>query len=138
MTPALSFEIPLPCNPQGKERPRHGKGRTYTPKKTKGYEGWCAVLAQEAMKQAGAKPFQGPVGMHLRFDFVPPTSWSKAKKAREKWCIGRSDLDNLVKAVCDSFNGVLYDDDRQVVSLTCSKQYRPDEASVFVQIWRMG
>lgn len=35
----------------------------------------------------------------------------------------RKDCDNLVKLVMDAGNGILYDDDKQVVQLTCGKMY---------------
>ena len=35
----------------------------------------------------------------------------------------RSDLDNVVKAVQDALNGVIYKDDAQIVSLHATKKY---------------
>ena len=35
----------------------------------------------------------------------------------------KPDLDNLVKLVLDAYNGVLYDDDSQIISLSLSKMY---------------
>ena len=35
----------------------------------------------------------------------------------------KPDLDNLVKLYLDSFNGVVWQDDRQVVKLTAEKRY---------------
>jgi len=45
------------------------------------------------------------------------------KSAPKTLTAGRVDVDNLAKFVLDSLNGVLYADDRQVVSLTCTKIY---------------
>tara|TARA_R100000664_G_C2720751_1_gene114327 strand:- start:138 stop:374 length:237 start_codon:yes stop_codon:yes gene_type:complete len=36
---------------------------------------------------------------------------------------GRGDLDNVIKAVNDALNGVLYQDDRQIVSIRARQQY---------------
>lgn len=40
------------------------------------------------------------------------------------------DLDNLAKFVLDALNGIAYDDDSQVATLTCAKAYTtsPDDA----------
>ena len=35
----------------------------------------------------------------------------------------KPDLDNLVKLVLDAYNGVLYDDDSQIISRSLSKMY---------------
>jgi len=37
------------------------------------------------------------------------------------FCVGRSDIDNLSKFVLDCLNGLLFMDDRRVVSLTAMK-----------------
>lgn len=42
-------------------------------------------------------------------------------KAPGKFHTSRSDIDNLAKFVLDSLNGLLYADDRQVVSLKAMK-----------------
>ena len=42
--------------------------------------------------------------------------------------IGKPDVDNLAKFVLDSLNGVLYDDDSQVVTLNATKMYDNEES----------
>ena len=37
--------------------------------------------------------------------------------------MGKGDIDNLAKFVLDSLNGVVYVDDKQIVSLSCRKIY---------------
>jgi len=85
--------------PQGKQRPRLGKGgRVYTPKETKRYE--CAV----AWAALGARP----------------RTWSKAGRFVVEVTmyfpdLRRRDIDNVLKAALDGMQGVLYEDDSQVV-----------------------
>jgi len=89
--------------PVAKARPRFGKnGHVYTPKRTKAYEEKVALFATIARQQARAKSFTGPVGVSVTF-------YNKSKR--------HVDLDNQLKAVMDSMNKVLYDDDSQVMEI---------------------
>lgn len=65
----------------------------------------------------------GPLSASLVFSFPRPETlvW-KVKPMPQEWeprAVG--DLDNLAKAVLDALNGLAYDDDRQVVSLSLAK-----------------
>ena len=47
----------------------------------------------------------------------------------------RGDIDNYVKSVFDAFNGVVWEDDAQVVELRARKEYGPEAMiSAFVQV----
>jgi Holliday junction resolvase RusA-like endonuclease len=119
----------VPGQPQGKGRPRIGKvgqhARMFTPAKTVAYEGLIAHAAHTAM--AGRPLIDGPVECELRIDCQVPASWS-AKKQRQA-LVGeirpttKPDADNVVKAVFDGCNGVLWRDDVQVVGLRVTKRY---------------
>ena len=107
----------------GKQRPRFGKGRTYTPQKTKDKEEEIAMIA----KAAGAEPFDLPCKLHLICYWHPTTCWSKAK--REQAFKGQiyptvtPDGDNILKLYSDALNGVAYKDDRQIVEWHLEKRY---------------
>ena len=131
MTPAIQFDIP--GVPVGKSRPRVTKrGITYTPAKSKAWERVVAWSGKAAM--GAAKPLEGPVGVHMRFAFPVPRSWSKKKREAARWHTGAPDTDNLIKSCCDALNQICWVDDRQVVSITASKQYG-ETPGVFVQVW---
>ena len=135
MTPRLSFHI-LGC-PVGKGRPRVTASRgVYTPKRTVAYERSVRLFAADALAQAGLTPFTGFVGAHFRFVFEHPKSWSEKRKRETRWCVGRTDVDNLVKAVADAMNGICYADDRQIVTLAASKEYG-NAPGIFVQLWEI-
>lgn len=119
----LSFYVPGP--PRGKQRPRHGKGHTYTPAATVAAEKEIAWEARRAMK--GLKLFDGPLSVDITALYALPASWSK-KKLKEvfasgEWKTSKSDLDNIVKLLADALNGVVWQDDAQVVKLSCVKKY---------------
>jgi len=103
--PAIVFHVPGPVIPKGRPRTvtRDGKSHTYTPKRTKDYEGVVKLYALQA--RGRRKPFSGNVSLDIEI--------------RGK---GRGDLDNQVKSLLDALNGVLYNDDKQVVELHVIRQ----------------
>jgi len=130
----LQFVIPGP--PVGKGRPRFstvgGKPRSYTPAVTREYEALIAARAAEAM--AGREPLKTPLRVMIEATMSIPLSWSKAKRqAALEGDIypARPDVDNIAKTVLDGMNGVVYEDDAQVMYLKVSKKYA-EEGSVTV------
>jgi Holliday junction resolvase RusA-like endonuclease len=119
----------VPGQPQGKGRPRIGRvgshARMFTPSKTLSYEGLIAHCAHQAL--AGGPMFPGPVSVTLQIDCQVPASWSKKKQAQalagEIFPTTKPDADNVVKAVYDGCNGVLWKDDVQVVDGSQRKRY---------------
>lgn len=115
----------VPGIPQGKGRPRitsrGGSPRAYTPQKTVAYEGLIALAAQEAA--SGAKPLSGPVAVDIVAWFPIPASWSKKRQAEAYHHTSKPDADNIVKAVGDGLNGVLWNDDSQVALCSIVKRY---------------
>jgi Holliday junction resolvase RusA-like endonuclease len=130
----------VPGAPQGKGRPRVGKiagrARMFTPEKTVAYEGLVAHAAQQAM--AGRPLFNEAVGCNVFIDAPVPASWSGKKQraalAGEVLPQTKPDADNVVKAVFDGLNGVLWRDDVLVVDLRVRKRYSATPA-VRVEVW---
>lgn len=112
-------EFTVPGEPQGKGRPRIGRvgnhARMFTPAKTVAYEGLVALAAQEAM--AGRELLTGPVMIELEIFHGVPQSMSKKRKALalagEIKPMRTPDTDNVLKAICDGCNGVVWRDDVQ-------------------------
>src|SRR5882672_3814133 len=98
--------------PRGKERPRLGKGNTYTPEKTKIYENDLKWLAKSQMR--GLKPLEGPVGIDIVACF---------KSKKKGYHTIKPDADNIAKGCCDALNGIAYLDDSQVVCLMVDKYF---------------
>ena len=123
-----TIEIIFHTEPKSKGRPRFGRTRkgapvAYTDPKTRDYEARLMEVAGDAMVSAGLDPFSGPVELKMRAFHRIPTSWSKAKKAQANWKDTHPDLDNVLKAVLDATNGVVFDDDRQVVKIRCEQRW---------------
>lgn len=82
-----------------------------------------------------------PLKMSIDVFMNVPASYSKAKKikalANELRPIIKPDCDNIAKNINDSLNGILYPDDKQIVSLTVNKFYS-DKEFVTVKIQDIG
>lgn len=102
--------------PRVKSRPRRGKGRTYTEKQVVAAE---QEIALDYIRQQGRK-FTGPIAVRIRLhrDHIRV----HLRDLPEDWRSGlRGDADNYAKLVLDGLNGVAYNDDKQVMSLTVEK-----------------
>lgn len=89
----------------------------------------------DAMEHAGlAEPIKGAVSAHMVATFEVPDSWSKAKREAADMHIIKPDLDNVVKAVFDGCNGVIWVDDCQVCEIRASKGYSGLLGDVGVQV----
>jgi Holliday junction resolvase RusA-like endonuclease len=128
MATVISFHVP--GTPVGKGRPKvrsRGKGfaQLYTPEKTANYEGMIALAAQQAM--AGRAPMTGPAEVTLRITLPVPASWSKKKQAAallgQVLPTKKPDADNVVKALFDGMNGVVWVDDVQACNIMVIKRY---------------
>jgi Holliday junction resolvase RusA-like endonuclease len=119
-------------NPVGKGRPRAtsrgGFVRMYTDAKTLGFESAVADEARIAMREWQA--FNTPMQMQLSAYYPIPKSWSKKKRQMamdgEIHPQVKPDLDNVMKAVLDAMNGVVYVDDSQVINMVATKRYSSD------------
>jgi len=103
----------------------NGKHVTYTPKKTAQYE---EIIKWHAIKEMGNRvPFDVAVIIVVIFNFSPPKSWSRKKKeeviTNHSFHAVKPDVDNLLKAVKDALNGIVYEDDKLVCQAIVSKQY---------------
>lgn len=119
------IRLTIPGLPQGKGRARFGNGRTYTPAKTVAYEGLIAFAGQQAM--AGRELLTAPIYIQVHAFFPIPASWSKKRRTQAatslQWHTGKPDGDNILKAVGDGLNGVVWKDDSQVAFAKVLKHY---------------
>lgn len=125
--------VTLDGPPQGKGRPRFRvvapKGRApfatvYTPAETVAYEKALAWQAKAAMR--GRHKFEGPVAVVMIAFFAVPASWSRKDRADALAGhirpTGKPDGDNVLKML-DALNGLMWNDDAQVVEATVVKLY---------------
>lgn len=107
----------------GKQRPRYFNGRAITPKNTVNYENWIRINYRE---QDG-RYIEGPIEARIFVYHKVPKSYSKKRieAIREglEYPTKKPDLDNIVKVILDSLNGIAYKDDSQVVKLIVLKKW---------------
>jgi len=107
----------------------------FTPKRTANYESLIAVAAQRAMQ--GRELITGPVLVELKIAVGIAQSWSKKKTAQalagQVMPTKKPDADNVLKAICDGINGIVFRDDVQVVNVSMSKRFA-DVPCVLVRV----
>jgi Holliday junction resolvase RusA-like endonuclease len=121
--------------PRAKARPRFNHaGHAYTPERTARYERDLGWLARQAM--IGRQPLEGPLEVTVIATLAIPRSWNavrrKAALVGEVRPTGKPDVDNLLKSI-DGFNGIIWNDDSQVVEATIIKTYG-EKPSFFVKV----
>lgn len=114
-------------NPRGQGRPRatarHGFATVYKDSKSRAYERSIAKIARSVM--GAREPLRGPLSVSMRFRLSPPKSMPKWLRTRvlagEEAYLGAFDTSNMVKAIEDAMNKVVFDDDKQIVRLFATK-----------------
>ena len=135
-TPLLSLLIPGPV--LGKGRARSTKaGHHYTPAATRANE---ASLSWYMAQAWGGKPLlDEALRLELVIHFEVPASWSKKRRALalagEIIPTGKPDLDNVVKSIADSGNGIVWRDDALIAQLVVHRWYA-EAPSLLVRVCR--
>lgn len=120
----LVFDI----EPVEQARPRAtrmGRGiRLYDPKKVSVYKKQLAMMCKFQYKD---QPLSGQLTVNLKF--YRHVQSSVSKKERKLRLIGahrptvKPDVDNYIKSTLDGLNGLLWEDDNQIVKIVAEKYY---------------
>jgi Holliday junction resolvase RusA-like endonuclease len=116
-------------NPVPASRPRVSRWSTYYPKKYTQFKKDMEALTSEL----DTTPCENLVCVSLEFMIKIPKSWSKKKRleGENTYCNNNSDIDNYIKAILDSLNGVFFIDDKQVVEIFAIKKYSNEPRILF-------
>ena len=70
-------------------------------------------------------PMDAAIGVIVWFYMPIPASWAKVRKeaAIGQYCTTKPDIDNLVKGLFDSLNGLLWVDDNRIAVMNVYKVY---------------
>jgi Holliday junction resolvase RusA-like endonuclease len=130
---AEPVRVVLLGEPQGKGRPRSRIAKkkdgtqfiaVYTPRATQQYENALALAGRAAMKTR--PPLTGPLRVNILAVMDVPSSWSGKKKTSALHGSLRPtvspDWDNIGKSL-DALNGIVFEDDKQIVSANVEKVY---------------
>jgi len=119
----MRFTVPGP--PVGKARARtvlsRGRVHSYTPNKTTAYESTVRLAFTAAYP--GHVPLDGPLAVSVRAFFWPPDRYRHQTGIESIPHTTRPDGDNVLKAVADAGNGVIWRDDSIVARWTIEKWY---------------
>lgn len=134
----LIFEI----EPVEQARPRAirmGRGiRLYDPKKVSVYKKQLAMMCKFQYKQA---PLTGPLKVELNFFRHVQSSLSKKERALRlsgsHRPVVKPDTDNYIKSTLDGLNGLLWEDDNQIVDLIAHKYYS-DNPRVEIEVTQLN
>ena len=98
----MTIHFSIDTKPIPQARPRVGRFNTYEPERCTNYKSLISWTAKQAMQ--GKTLFTSPIRIDIKvFRNQSPTS-----KQYGDW-------DNHAKSVCDALNGIVYEDDAQIV-----------------------
>lgn len=125
------IKLKIPGEPCAQGRPRFstagGYVKAYDPAKSRNYKAFVKLIATEEMRKQGWLYTELPLEVSV-IAYLPIAA-SKSKKFKAAAIAGlelptkKPDVDNLFKAVTDAMSGVIYKDDKQIVSVTIKKLY---------------
>lgn len=112
----------------------------YTPAATRNFEAVVKDLALAAIGGPDVQPISEPIDLLVEFRFPIPESWPPWKRqaaADGRLChTSKPDCSNLVKAIEDACNKVLFVDDGQIVGSAQDKLYTTGAPCVLVAGYR--
>lgn len=121
------LHIRLRINPVPASRPRVSKFGTYYPKRHKAFQSEALALLSE-MRERGDLPgvlMTGRLRVRVIFNVTKPKT--------TKLSSPRGDIDNYCKILMDCCNGLVWEDDHQVVSVCAVKQFTSREG--WIELW---
>lgn len=111
-----------------------GKARSFPVKEYTQFKKEVAEKVKE--KITSEIDLDSACSIKLGFCYKIPKSYNKSKSEalQGKYKVSSPDVDNICKSILDSFTGVLYNDDKQIVHLTAHKCYGElnQEANIIV------
>lgn len=128
-------EIFFPFEPKAKGRPRFTRtGHAYTPNTTAEYE----KQIREYYQENAGDYYDSAISVKLIFYMPIPKSLSKKKQALLSTgtvsYTKKPDLDNLIKSVTDSVNGIAFSDDSLITRISARKMYAQSQPGTYMEI----
>ncbi len=108
---------------------RGGFGRAIKNKKTADFE---ANLKQMCANQYKSAALTGPLAVKVAFYLTKP------KSVRREYPTVTPDTDNLLKSCFDAMNGLLWEDDCQIVNIEAAKRYSTSEGFIVLEVYSLA
>lgn len=112
----LTFVLPEP--PSANRYWRVANGRPYLSAEAKGYKQHVAAIAHYETRGQVAFPSGKTIAVTL--------TWYRSAR--------RGDLDNRAKVALDALNGIVWDDDAQIVELHLYRKDRPKDGALHLTV----
>lgn len=123
----LYYAKKLDIEPHAKGRPRIARGGfCYTPPATKNWERRAREIFKSSMPSEVTKD---ALYVNVVFHVERP------KSVKREFVTTRPDIDNYIKSVLDAANGVLWNDDSQIVELLSKKVY--GAPAIYIQVYKL-
>lgn len=140
-----TVEIVVYGDPVPQGRPRFARMgnyvHAYDPQRSKNYKELVRFWITQALKKnTSFKPLKNACILDLTIYMGIPTSWNKTKRIEASEGVIRpigkraGDLDNIVKLIQDSANGLLWEDDSVITDLHARKRYTAELARVEIKV----
>jgi Holliday junction resolvase RusA-like endonuclease len=122
----MLVEFAIPGKPVAWARPAQARnGHRFTQPEARAYSSLVKQIASEAM--GDRPPVVGPVEVFLVAVLPIAPSWPQWRRtaaiAGRYWPDKKPDADNLIKGIADAMNCIVFADDRQIVHVSCLKEY---------------
>ena len=117
----MEIRFTVLADPIPAQRPRFSGRHAYQPKRNREYREVVQAAAVEAMN--GREPMTGAVDVTIRL-------YRKFKPTARNF----GDVDNHGKSILDGLNGLVFEDDAQVVRLVIEKYTSKQDARVEIMI----
>lgn len=119
------IELIVPGDPKSLKRHRTGKFGNYDPSK-----GDKQDFLAKALSKRPERPYEGPLRVSMEFTFGRPKCHFRTgknahllKNSAPIHHTSAPDLDNLIKFVGDSLNGIFWKDDACIAAISAIKPY---------------
>jgi len=87
----------------------------------------------------GERPFAGLLSLHVKASYsCPRTDWRKRHPRTRRWKGTKPDVDNILKAVMDAGNGIVWLDDVQIASVTLDRMIEEQGAAPSTEVTVRG
>lgn len=117
------IEIKADLNIVPFNRPRFNKGLVFNSARYSSFKETLGLIAKAAMQ--GRKPITG--AFKISIDFYKKSTQRLLSK-------NFGDLDNFIKAVLDSLNGICFVDDAQCVEFSNCRKFKADKPKIIIKI----
>lgn len=125
---SLTFTIPLRPKPKGNTHRRSAHGGVFNAKPTKDHERAIKLLCARHRRDP---LWDGPVSLTVENTYKIPKSGENRKRQPGEYCIADvGDRGNCLKMIEDALQGIIYENDCQVVDGPVRKKWGTEDCYV--------